>query len=99
LSEEEGITAGELIALGQMQLDTSIIKAPVSLYLARSLTFGEPQREGTETIKTVKLKFDEAVRQVLNSEIAHGPSCVLILKAAFRVWHHHLGTLVDGGER
>lgn len=82
LREELGIEAGELIGLGQMQIDTSIIKAPVNFYMARNLTFVAPQPEGSETIKMVKLKFDEAVRQVMDGVILHGPSCVLILKAA-----------------
>lgn len=85
LREELGIEAGELLDLGQMQIDTSIIKAPVNLYLARRLTFVAPQREGSETIQTVRRQFDEAVEQVMAGEIAHGPSCVLILKAARRL--------------
>lgn len=82
LREELGIEAAELLDSGRMQIDTSILKAPVKLYIARGLTFVAPEPEGSETIKLVRLKFDEVVRLVMNSEIVHGPSCVLILKAA-----------------
>ena len=81
LREELGIEAGKLISLGGMDLDTSIVNCPVELFLARDLKFTAPQREGTEDIKTVKLKFDEAYRMVIEGEIRHSPSCVLILKA------------------
>ena len=38
--------------------------------------------EGTEKIDILKVKFDDALRMVMKSEITHGPSCVLILKAS-----------------
>jgi HAD superfamily hydrolase (TIGR01509 family) len=81
LREEMGIEAGIWEAQGLMDLDTSIVCAPVRLFRARGLTFTQPEREGTETIESVKLSLDEACRNVLNSTITHGPSCVLILKA------------------
>jgi len=46
------------------------------------LTFIKPQREGSETIKTVRMKFNEVVEAVMKGRIVHGPSCVLILKAS-----------------
>jgi len=80
--EELGIEAEEWIDLGSFDLDTSVIHCPVSLFAARGLSFGETEQEGTETIRPLKLPLDEAVRKVMDSEITHGPSCVLILKAA-----------------
>ena len=82
LREELGIQAKEWTELGTMQLDTSMICAPASLFVARQLSFGEPRQEGTETIRVEKLSLDEAVQAVLESRIVHGPSCVVILKAA-----------------
>lgn len=81
LREELGIEAGELVSLGQLDLDTSIVYCPASLFLARSLRFSRPEQEGTEAIRMKKMSFDEAVGKVMRSEITHGPSCVLILKA------------------
>lgn len=78
--EELGIEAREWLDFGCLNLDTSIIRAPVRLFLAKGLKFSEPQREGTETIKTVKLSFAEALQKVMDRTITHGPTCVLVLK-------------------
>jgi 8-oxo-dGTP pyrophosphatase MutT (NUDIX family) len=80
LREELGIEAAEWVGLGSVDPLTSIIHSPASLFLARKLSFVEPERESTETIRVVKVKLSEAVRMVMESEITHGPSCVLILK-------------------
>jgi len=82
LHEELGIEAKELISLGQMEMDTSIINSPVNLFLARELQFTEAEQEGTESIEMYKTTLERATEMVLNSEITHSPSCVLILKAA-----------------
>ena len=81
LKEELGITAKEFIKLGKIQLDNSIIKSESTQYVARGLTFGKTDQDSAEEMKTVKIKFKEAVEKVLNGEITHAPSCVLILKA------------------
>ena len=81
LREELGIEAADWASLGQMDLDTSIVQSPAHLFLARHLTFTEPEREGTEAMRPVTLLLAEAALQVMNSQITHGPSCVIILKA------------------
>ncbi|HEX5706614.1 MAG TPA: NUDIX hydrolase [Pyrinomonadaceae bacterium] len=81
LKEELGIEAKELTPLGRVDPITSIIDSPSNLFLARGLTFGETDREGGESISTVKLKLEEAARRALTGEITHGASCVLILRA------------------
>ena len=81
LGEELGIVAGAWTALGRVDTDTAKLRSPVWLFLAERLTFTEATPEGTEAIRSVKLPFGEAVRQVLLSGITHAPSCVLILKA------------------
>lgn len=84
--EEMGIEAEEWIDLGRVETDTSIVSCPAQLYAARKLKFSEPEREGTEEMKTVKIKFDEALEKVLNGEIKHALSCVLILKAKLKLF-------------
>lgn len=86
LEEEAGIQADEWIDLGEVNPFTTVVKSPATLYLARKLKFGEAKPEETEQIKIRKIKFEEAVKMVVESKITHGPSCVLILKAA-----RHLG--------
>jgi len=81
IKEELGITAEELTELGPIQLDNSIIKAQTTLFIARKLTFGETDRDDSEEMEMVKISFREAVEKVLNGEITHAPSCVLLLKA------------------
>jgi 8-oxo-dGTP pyrophosphatase MutT (NUDIX family) len=87
LREEAGIDAGELISLGQVDIDTSIVRNPASQFLARDLKFRETEQEGTEQISLRKMKLEEAVSKVMRGEITHGPTCVIILKAS-----HYLKT-------
>jgi 8-oxo-dGTP pyrophosphatase MutT (NUDIX family) len=81
LREELGIEAAQWVDLGVVDPLTSILSSPASLFLARELSFFEPEREGTEIIRVMKVKLNEAVRMVMENEIKHCPSCVLILKA------------------
>ena len=80
LREELGIEASQWVDLGSVDPFTSMINSPASLFFARDLRFVETEREGTEIIRVIKVKLNDAVRMVMQSEITHGPSCVLILK-------------------
>lgn len=80
--EELGVRAEKWTPLGTIDLDTSIIKNVVSLFLSEKLKIGEPEREETEQIETVKMRLSEAAQKVLSGEITHSVSCVLLLKAA-----------------
>jgi 8-oxo-dGTP pyrophosphatase MutT (NUDIX family) len=82
LKEELGAEAEELTDLGLVDAVTSQVYAPAQLFLARGLRFGETERESTEDLQTVRVKFDEAVRMVMDGEITQGISCTLILKAS-----------------
>ncbi|MCK4553978.1 NUDIX hydrolase [Candidatus Parcubacteria bacterium] len=82
LREEIGILAEEWIDLGTVDPFTTVIKSPSIIYLARKLQFVEANPEGTEQIKIIKVKFDEAFKMVMESKITHGPSCILILKVS-----------------
>ncbi len=85
LREELGIIADEWIDLGSVDPFTSIVVSPAQLYLARKLQHTTTAHDEAEIIEPRRVKFEEAVRMVINGEITHGPSCVLILKA-----HHFL---------
>src|SRR5437868_6166716 len=82
LREELGIEARELTDLGLLDAVTSQVFSPSRVFLARGLTFGEPDRESTERMRPVKVKLDEAVRMVMDGEITQGTTCALILKAS-----------------
>lgn len=83
LREEAGFEAEHWTDLGVVDPFTANVVSPTRLYLARGLTHVGQDLEGTERIRTVRHSLDEAVRMVLDSQITHGPSCVLILKVAF----------------
>jgi 8-oxo-dGTP pyrophosphatase MutT (NUDIX family) len=82
LREELGIEAERLITLGKVHPLTSMLVAPARLFIARGLSFFEPQPQEAEIIRVIKVKLSEAVRMVMESKITHAPSCVLILKAS-----------------
>ena len=80
LQEELGITAKEWIDLGVCDPFTSVVVSPTRLFLARGLDFGPTSLEGTEEIRCHPVQLAKAAQMVLDSEITHGPSCILILK-------------------
>jgi ADP-ribose pyrophosphatase len=83
--EEVGIEAEEWIDLSSAETDTSIVRSPAHFFIARKLKISEPEREGVEVMKTVKMSFDEAVEKVLSGEIKHALSGLLILKAKLKL--------------
>ena len=83
LREELGIEAAEWTDLGSVDPFTSLVHSPATLFLARNLSFVDTDCDDTEIIQLVKVQLSEAVRMVMESEITHGPSCVLILKTNY----------------
>jgi len=81
LKEEAGITADKWTFLGTIYPITTAVKISSDLYLARKLQFIKAIPEGTEKIKVLKVKLEQALEMVMDNRINHGPSCVLILKA------------------
>lgn len=84
LHEELGASAASWTPLGVLELDTSIVRCPVHLFLASELTFSEPEREGTEQMAPVRLPMAEAVAKALDGTIVHAPSVVTLLRARLR---------------
>jgi ADP-ribose pyrophosphatase len=80
LKEELGIEAEDWVELGLLNPFTTVVKSPANLFLARNLKFSQANPEGTETINIIKVKFEEAVKMVMESKITHAQSAVLILK-------------------
>src|SRR5215218_4248480 len=69
LKEELGVEADELTDLGLVDAVTSQVYAPAQIFLARGLRFGQPERESTEDLQVIRVRFDEAVRMVLDGRI------------------------------
>jgi len=82
LEEEAGISATDFVDLGRIVSYTSYMDASVYLYLARNLSFKEVSRQEALNIKLIKISLEKALMMVMNGEIFHTGSCVLILKAA-----------------
>jgi ADP-ribose pyrophosphatase len=81
LKEELGIEAAEWTDLGRTDPFTSMVLSPARLFLARGLTIGRTEHEGTEVIRRVEMPLADAVAAVMDGRITHAPSCVVILKA------------------
>jgi ADP-ribose pyrophosphatase len=84
LREELGLVATEWSDLGLIDTDTSIVRCPVWLFVARGLQATGTDQDATESIQRVALPFARVVEMVMNGAITHAPSCCVILKAA---WH------------
>jgi ADP-ribose pyrophosphatase len=82
LREELGITARRWDDLGVIDPFTASVVSPTRLFLARELCWAEPSCEATELIRPIAMPLVEALRQVWDSQITHGPTCVALLKAA-----------------
>jgi 8-oxo-dGTP pyrophosphatase MutT (NUDIX family) len=82
LREELGIVADEWADLGLIDADTSIVRGPCRLFVARALRMTEKDEDSTESIERLTLPMEAAVEMVMDGGITHAPSCVLILKAA-----------------
>jgi ADP-ribose pyrophosphatase len=89
LREELGITARQWDDLGMVDPFTASVVSPTQLFLARRLSWVEPDREGTELIKPYVLPFDEAIAAVMASQITHAPTCVALMKAAYLLQRDH----------
>ena len=80
LEEELGISADKWTDFGDFNPLTTVVKAPMRLFLAEDLTLKEQHLEGTEDITRVKIKLSEAVKKI-GSEITAGPTCTALIKA------------------
>lgn len=61
---------------------TGVINCPNHIFLAENLTETQTNLEKGEVIDLEKVSFKEALRMVMNGEISHGATCVVILKTA-----------------
>jgi 8-oxo-dGTP pyrophosphatase MutT (NUDIX family) len=82
LREEAGIDAAELIDLGVVDQLTEVVISPDRLFLARGLSFRQPDRDETEEIERITVPLHQAVEWAYDGTITHAASIVLILKAA-----------------
>lgn len=80
IGEEVGLVASEWVDMGLVHPFTTVVASANHMFLARKLSRIRRQAQAREEIQTLKMPFEEALEAVLKGEIAHGASCVLILK-------------------
>lgn len=80
LREELGIHAECWAELTTVDPFTASVVSPTVLFIATQLTFLTAAPEGTEQIRMVKMKLDEAYAAVCDGRITHAPSCIVILR-------------------
>jgi ADP-ribose pyrophosphatase len=81
LEEEAGYRAAEWVDFGVLDPFTSMIASRNYLFLARGLEPVPTRRDEGEVLDVLWTPFKEAVAMAMRSEITHGASCALILKA------------------
>lgn len=83
LKEETGISAMMLDYLGYAHPICDIVCTEQHFFLARELSFGEKEQEGTEKIKLIKIPLEEAVKKAYDNSIVDPLSAFLILKVEY----------------
>lgn len=82
LKEETGLTAVCWQPILNVHLSNSITDEAGIVFVAKGLTYGEPEFDDTEQIEIKKLYFDDVVRMVKEGEITDALSVAGILKLA-----------------
>ena len=80
LQEETGITAKSWIELGEIHTSNSVTDERGLIFVAKDLSFGEPNPEDTEQLEVRRVHLDEAVEMVMRGEITDGLTMAAILK-------------------
>jgi len=69
LLEEAGIKASEWKKIGESDAAGSFITWKQHLFIAKNLEFADQKLEESEEIKVVKMKFDDALKMVIEGKI------------------------------
>ena len=81
LSEETGITAGQMIDLGKIYTSPGFSDETLYIYLALDLSFGERHPDKGELLDSRLIPLDTLVDMAMNNEISDGKTVVAVLKA------------------
>ena len=83
LKEEAGLTAEHIIPLGPpIYLSNCFTSERGDLFIARGITVGESQPEGTEQLQVRRVPFAEALRMAREGEISDVVSIIALERAA-----------------
>lgn len=81
LREETGLTANNIVYLGEMYTTPALIDEIIHLYFATDLVSGEQDLDEDEFINVIEMPLTEAVGKVMNGEIKDSKTQTIILKA------------------
>lgn len=79
LREEIGLKADHWELLTTIDPFTTVVVSPTQLYVVRGLTEVPTSPEGTERIKKIVMPLEAAIAKVINGQISHAPTCILLL--------------------
>jgi ADP-ribose pyrophosphatase len=82
LREETGLSANNIIYLGEMYTTPALIDEIIHLYLATDLVSGEQDLDEDEFISVIEMPLSEAEEMVMNGLIKDSKTQTLILKAS-----------------
>lgn len=82
LQEETGLIAEKWTDLAVVDPFTTVVQSPNHIFLAENLITDKTNLDEGEVINLEKVPFKEALRMVMDGEITHGATCVVILKTA-----------------
>lgn len=80
LSEETGLTAGDLTYLGKIYASPGFCDEALHMYLGRDLTESESHPDEDEFLDVVTMPFDELLEQVMSGEITDAKTVATVLK-------------------
>lgn len=81
LSEETGITAGNIVSLGAIYPSAGFCRETLYLYLATELSFGEAHLDEGEFLDVSRVPLDELVAQAMSGEMRDAKTLIAVLKA------------------
>ena len=82
LREETGLSANNIVYLGEMYTTPALIDEIIHLYLATDLVPGEQDLDADEFINVIEIPLNEAEEMVMNGLIKDSKTQTLILKAS-----------------
>lgn len=81
LSEETGLTAKNIVHIGDLYTTPALIDEVIHMYIATDLIQGEQHLDYDEFVNTLKIPLSKAVDMVMNGEIKDSKTQTVILKA------------------
>ncbi|WP_182884459.1 NUDIX domain-containing protein [Microbispora sp. H10885] len=81
LKEELGLEAQRWTYLGYVDPFTTVVRSKNHMFLAEELETGAALEDPSEVVEAMRLPLKEAVAMVIQGEITHSASCVLLLRA------------------